>query len=53
MKEYQQVIDGQLEKGIIEVCNSSDTLSHPNQHDSVHYMPHHPVIRQDRAKTKV
>ena len=53
MKEYQQVIDGQLEKGIIEVCNPSDTLSHPNQHDSVYYMPHHPVIRQDRATTKV
>ena len=47
------MIDGQLEKGVIEVCNLGDTLSHPNQHDSVHYMPHHPVIRQDRATTKV
>lgn len=41
LKEYQQVIDDQLD--LVE------TLSYPNQDNSIHYMPHHPVIKQDRA----
>ena len=51
LKEYQQVIADQLEEGIIEVCNPTDALR--DQDNSVHYMPHHPVIKQDHATTKV
>ena len=53
MKEYQQVIDDQLKKGIIEICNQKDVLINPSQDDAIYYMPHHPVIRQDQATTKV
>ena len=49
LKEYQNTIDEQLRYNIIEpVSNSiesSDTF--------IHYMPHHPVVKQGRSTTKV
>ena len=51
MKEYQQVVDDQLKKGIIEACDSS--LKDPKKSKAIHYIPHHAVVRQDRATTKV
>ena len=50
LKEYDGIINEQLQKGIIEqVCSS---LVEP--HDQrVHYLSHHPVVREDAATTKV
>ena len=49
LKEYNAVIQEQLQKGIIEEVPTTE-------HDvvgEVHYLPHHPVIRQDKTTTKV
>ena len=49
MKEYDAIIKGQEELGIIEKVAE-------NQESPVgrtHYLPHHPVIRQDKTTTKV
>ena len=47
LDEYHQVIQDQLEKGIIERVS----MQHPGKVN--HYMPHHPVIRRERSTTKV
>jgi len=38
MKEYQQVINDQLKKGIIEVCNQKNILINPSQDDAIRYI---------------
>ena len=48
LKEYDRTIKDQLEKGIIEAV--PDGESQPAQ---THYLPHHPVVRQDRTTTKL
>ena len=48
LKEYDRVIEDQLMKGIIEAV--PDTESQLTQS---HYLPHHPVVRQDRTTTKL
>ena len=48
-KEYCKVIDDQLSSGIVELVPESDA----GVVGEVHYLPHHPVVRQDRATTKV
>ena len=49
MKEYDRIIDEQLQNGIIEQVYP---LVEP--HDQiVHYLSHHPVVRKDAATTKV
>ena len=48
MSEYQRVIQDQLDRGIIEpVVVTAQGVQ------AGHYMPHHPVIREDKKTTKV
>ena len=50
-QEYEDVIKQQLAGGIVERVPAAEI----NRQDSnvVHYLPHHPVIRQDKMTTKV
>ena len=50
LAEYQDVLQGQLANGIIErvPLQQSDQIR-----STVHYMPHHPVIRKGHSTTKV
>ena len=43
---YHRVIQDQIEQGIVEPAL-------PTNDNKAHYLPHHPVIRQDRATSKV
>ena len=46
---YKSTIREQLDRGIIEVVtNPNDAAT-----SQVHYLPHHPVICQDKQTTKV
>ena len=47
MKTYNDTFTEQKEKGIIE------EVSTPGKLGETHYIPHHPVIRNDRTTTKV
>ena len=47
--EYDKVIKDQLEKGVVEIAPAQESLNH----DEVHYLPHHAVVRKDRATTKI
>lgn len=44
--EYRKIIKDQLKKGIVEVAP-------PNKQEKEHYLPHHPVIHQDKATSRV
>ncbi len=48
LKEYDNVIRGQCNKGIVEPVPESNEVA-----KRVHYLPHHAVIRQDKATTKL
>lgn len=48
LKQYDDVIKDQLKKGIVEPAPID--VSDP---DKLHYLPHHPVIREDKTTTKV
>ena len=48
MAEYQHVIQDQLDRGIIEPVDATAQVVLAG-----HYMPHHPVIREDKKTTKV
>lgn len=48
LKEYNQIICDQLEKGMIEKVPQPDTVS-----DRIHYLPHHGVVRRDKATSKL
>ena len=48
LKEYDAVIQDQLKRGIVERVVSTNDI--PGE---VHYLPHHPVIRQAKTTTKV
>ena len=50
LREYDCVIQDQLERGIIESIPMQQTNK---EKGSIHYMPHHPVIRKGRSTTKV
>ena len=47
-KEYDNIIQDQLEKGIIEAVPTDEVLPR-----AVHYLPHHAVARRDKATLKV
>ena len=49
LTEYDGIIREQLERGIIEVVAEP---AHSTS-DRIHYLPHHCVIRQDRATSKL
>ena len=48
LQQYNMVIREQIEQGIVEFV---DTQTRP--HSLVHYLPHHAVIREDKATTKL
>ena len=48
LKEYDSIMNDQLEKGIIESVPTEGT--EPN---NVHFMPYHAVVRQDKETTKL
>ena len=48
-KEYDSVIQDQIARGIVEKVESTEG----DIAGEVHYLPHHPVIRQDKLTTKV
>ena len=48
LQEYDKVIRGQVQQGIVEVMPSEE----PDV-DGVHYLPHHAVIRKDKATTRL
>ena len=49
IREYNQIIEEQLSKGIVErVAAEKD-----NENEDVHYLPHHAVIRRDLETTKL
>jgi len=48
LQQYDTVIKDQLERGIVEVVD--DTGS---QNNLTHYLPHHPVVREDKSTTKL
>lgn len=45
---YQEVIDKQLESGIIEETKSNTSVT-----GVIHYLPHHCVVRNDKPSTQV
>ena len=50
LKEYDRVINEQLQNGIIEQVYTSLVEPHDQR---VHYLSHHPVVREDAATPKV
>jgi len=48
LKQYDSAIRSQLQQGIIEFVSEPDKPFGP-----VHYLPHHPVIREDKTTTKL
>ena len=50
LKEYSKIITDQLESGIIEELNPLMDCPEPGK---VHYLPHHPVIREQAETTKI
>ena len=48
LKEYDLIIRDQLQRKIIEVVPSHETAP-----TTIHYLPHHPVVRNDKTTTKV
>jgi len=50
LTEYESMIKDQLSLGIIEPVNGDGPLS---RDDCIHYLPHHPVVKQNRSTTKV
>ena len=48
LKEYDDMIQDQLRKGIIEAVPPEEATPR-----TTHYLPHHAVVHQDKATTKV
>ena len=49
LRQYDAVIREQIDKGIVEIVAEPDI----GKVGKVHYIPHHPVIRLDKATTKL
>ena len=49
LAEYNRIIEEQSYKGIISEVDSNAEITI----GSLHYLPHHPVIRKDKQRTKV
>ena len=47
LEEYHQIMQEQIEKGILETVPSKPTG------ENVHYVPHQPVIKEDSETTKL
>ena len=50
LKEYNDVITDQLNRGIVEMVKETNLSQN---HNEVHYIPHHAVIRHDKETTKL
>ena len=50
LKEYNDVITDQLNRGIVEMVKEPNLSQN---HDEAHYIPHHAVIRRDKETTKL
>ena len=48
LHEYNAIISEQLKRGIVEVVEDTVEAS-----EKIHYLPHHAVVRRDKATTKV
>ena len=48
LQQYDAVIRDQLERGIVEVVDDAGS-----QTNLTHYLPHHPVVREDKSTTKL
>jgi len=58
LTEYNRIIQEQLQKGIIErvdmpLPGQFEKYTINERGESVHYLPHHAVIRKERATTKI
>ena len=51
LQEYDQIIQQQIRHGIIEAVPDDETENTDSK--SVHYLPHHGVVRRDRETTKL
>ena len=49
LREYDNIIQDQISKGIVEIVEDPWT---PSKIGKLHYLPHHGVIREDKATTK-
>ena len=49
LREYNATIESQLKNGIIEIVDDVESISN----ERIHYLPHHAVVRRDKATTKV
>ena len=49
LTEYDTIIRDQLDKGIVEMVTQPTVTAS----DRVHYLPHHGVVRQDKATSKL
>ena len=49
LRDYDDIIQGQLRNGIIEPVVDPEAVSN----ERIHYFPHHTVVRQDKQTTKV
>ena len=49
LKEYDHVIRDQLKRRIVEKVD----LSNKPPNGNIHYLPHHCVVREDKATTKL
>ena len=51
IQEYHRIIEDQISQGIVEKVPAEQ--SEVNEGETVHYLPHHGVIRRDRETTKL
>ena len=49
LQQYDQVIREQIAQGIVQVVENPELA----EGDRIHYLPHHAVIKHDRATTKI
>ena len=49
LKEYDNVIRDQIERGIVEVV---DRETRPES-NCIHYIPHHAIVRRDKSTTRL
>ena len=48
LKQYDDIIQDQLDQGVIEQVDHPDSVT-----GECHYLPHHAVVRQDKSTTKL
>ena len=50
LSDYDKIFQSYQKDGIIEIVDESEIMTEPG---AVHYLPHRPVVRQDKETTKV